>query len=561
MIEARLSNHEWAAQFKSVSTWFDRKKKSRDVQVSILRGWYEWASENVDEVKGHDPDRLVKWAQGVTPRELIPITESVEAYLRSNQDRWRLGYQRRIYGAVRSFFKSNWAELPDNGEIYGNLTSDLEDAPENLTLETLKTVCVKSNQMYRAIFLSMFAGSMGVEELIRWNGQGVGSVGRGLIKVDGERVLKIDLPLRQGRSRKRNTRPFYTLIGGDALGELEKWLRVRERQRAAYEERHSKPYPDAIFVTNNNTPLDFDTTLRTYWLRKLHQLGIIDRARKNGPGTRYGYHVHQVRDLFSTQMHGKFDKDVKEFLMGHVTDPNRYDKFYNDVAYVAREYLKGIPYLNILTSALPFGLMDASAQQQQVESLQHRIKELEAQLEDERKTHTKIEEVQQDLKQGSEDLKAIVYIKNEQQEKLQQRVKELEGQLQNRNGQIQNLKNDFKTELKSELQKEKEAREEFQKQMIQIMRQTGSEWRLSIGLEAILKEIAATERAIEFFESQQDPQDNKNAEVMRRHLSQLKHDLEQGRGEEFWVVSHPSPSPLNKVLNENKKDEEEKINI
>lgn len=44
--------------------------------------------------------------------------------------------------------------------------------------------------------------------------------------------------------------------------------------------------------------------------------------------------------------------------MGHVTDPNGYNRAQTDLKWVAREYRKVLPWLNIMTSNTPFELYD-----------------------------------------------------------------------------------------------------------------------------------------------------------------------------------------------------------
>jgi hypothetical protein len=67
---------------------------------------------------------------------------------------------------------------------------------------------------------------------------------------------------------------------------------------------------------------------------------------------------------------------VGEYCMGHKIDALGYDKSYRDVDYYKDEYLKAVPYLNILSSGEAFGLVDTS----EIERQKARIEELEKQL-------------------------------------------------------------------------------------------------------------------------------------------------------------------------------------
>jgi len=369
----RVSNEEWAGRYRTVAKWLRRRRASRRVILSIFRSWHEWASENVELLRGLNPDQIIERADEATKRELIEIVESIGDYIDGHRDEWRVSYQRKVYSTIRGFFKVNWVNLPENGEIRRSLESRIRRAPELLTLQHLRTICIKSSQMYRAIFMCMFAGAMGVKELLTWSDQGMESYERGLVEVGGERVLVVEF-----EKRKNNNKEYYTLIGGDALTELEKWIKIREKRREAAIAA-GESFPDALFVTNKNTPLKYDGTLRTYWIRKLRQLGIIDAEPLKGKGQRYGYHIHQIRDLFSTQLSGRIERNVREFLMGHTIDPYGYDRFYEDRTRVIVPYLKALPYLNILTSSLPFGKVDETAlieQGRKIQELKEAIKAL-----------------------------------------------------------------------------------------------------------------------------------------------------------------------------------------
>ncbi len=64
----------------------------------------------------------------------------------------------------------------------------------------------------------------------------------------------------------------------------------------------------------------------------------------------HGKHLHELRDLFRTRWHkSAADPVVAEFLMGHQVDPLGYNKAMKDEGYTKIEYLKALPWLNILS--------------------------------------------------------------------------------------------------------------------------------------------------------------------------------------------------------------------
>ena len=100
------------------------------------------------------------------------------------------------------------------------------------------------------------------------------------------------------------------------------------------------------------------------------------------PGNRYGKSLHELRDVFRTQWTKAPDRpapEVGEFLMGHGSgDPNEYDKFYKDVEWVQDEYLKALPMLQIVSSGVPFGLIEKREIKETEQRLEARIRELES---------------------------------------------------------------------------------------------------------------------------------------------------------------------------------------
>lgn len=399
-----LKNAPWAAQYESMRKWLKgRKPHTRSVLTSIFRGWVRWLAHegNGGELAGLNPDELVNFQDDVNEngskrRRYLTLDKAFE-YVTDHGEKWRLGYQEKIINTIKSFFADNRVDLPRDKKISRKLRASdhVEESPEKLVKDPsiVRRVLGRSNRFYRAVFLAMFMGGMGLGEIIEWSSQGL-EAARNRVHWNGEELLEIQLP----KGRKTNNKAFYTLIGGDALKALDKYLEERERRRKVYEKRRAEseeeipPFPDDIFVTNINTPLRAINTIRNYWLRQLDRLGVIDQVKGPAPSKRYGYHIHQLRDCFRSQVSpAKMDRDVADFLMGHTIDRMKYNQFYNAPAgrsYIYEEYVKALPYLNIWTSDLPLGKVDATAlskQEKQIRELKEdneRLGTRLAQLED-----------------------------------------------------------------------------------------------------------------------------------------------------------------------------------
>ena len=73
----------------------------------------------------------------------------------------------------------------------------------------------------------------------------------------------------------------------------------------------------------------------------LEKLNLIKRKGENKPHVRYGYNLHEFRDVAKTLLHLQgvedgLDLNAIKFFMGHglQIDPNKYDKFYMDQEYM-----------------------------------------------------------------------------------------------------------------------------------------------------------------------------------------------------------------------------------
>jgi len=215
----------------------------------------------------------------------------------------------------------------------------------------------------------MFQGGMGLKEIVYWSNHGLPSLKEQLRL--GVHPIRIDLP---GRKLNRNIRPFYTFIGWDAINTLKDWLEVRPNRSRA------------IFTNQFGDPVS-EKSIRNYWTRHLKNLGIIKPPENPSHRTRYGKNPHELRDLFRTRWQKSgASPEVAEFLMGHIVDPLGYNKAMRDHDYVAGEYMKAEPWLNILSedpSKVP--LRDVLAMKRRIEELERettKIRKLEMLLED-----------------------------------------------------------------------------------------------------------------------------------------------------------------------------------
>jgi hypothetical protein len=187
--------------------------------------------------------------------------------------------------------------------------------------------------MYRAAFLCMFQGGMGVNELVYWSENGYANLMEQLN--NNSRVIRIDLA---GRKAQRNKRPYHTYIGNDAIKVLREYLKIRPKTEAK-----------SIFLSQRVLALK-DAEIRWYWNKRIERLGLTNNRKGSGSGVRYGKNPHELRDLFRTRWERSGVKGLAaEYFMGHVVDPLDYNKAYRDEEYTRALYLEAEPWLNLLS--------------------------------------------------------------------------------------------------------------------------------------------------------------------------------------------------------------------
>jgi integrase len=198
----------------------------------------------------------------------------------------------------------------------------------------------------------MFQGGMGLDELVWWSDNSWEELDVQLRQ--HARVIRISLI---GRKSRKNDYNYYTFIGEDAIQALRNY--IPKRPVGA----------EAIFIIQNGQAVT-KTAIKYYWFRHLKKLGII-KPRKEGPGTRYGKNLHELRDVFRTQWEkSPAAANIAEYIMGHQVDPLEYNKAFRDTKWASKEYLKALPLLQVMSSGKPFGKVDESLLEEQTRTIE-----------------------------------------------------------------------------------------------------------------------------------------------------------------------------------------------
>lgn len=278
----------------------------------------------------------------------------------------------------RGLFLANRAPLP---KVWRHrFHSDKEPVICDLSVDDFKKILSSCSLSFRAAFLVQFQSGSGIGELLYINTHHAEQVWNEIMM--GKRIIQLSMP---GRKHNRNTRPYYTFIGADAIKALKNLFHSRgwKKDTVLFRNQYRKP------ITAQN--------LHTYFRNHAIKLGIIkqftlpcpgcggetvrqrktvDKVRQilyvctscDGEfkpsevgvssnvkgGIRYKMKTHELRDLFRTEWHraqtyAGVDADAGNFFMGHTIDALKYDKIMRDKSYGLEQYRKALPFLNILS--------------------------------------------------------------------------------------------------------------------------------------------------------------------------------------------------------------------
>lgn len=331
--------------YDSVVNWQSRMAKNtarnNRLGFNVFMGWLR---ENGGTFSDMSPNELIQYQKEASNSHRYDVLDMIQRYVGSIEGR-RAGTVEKIYSMLRSFFAHNRAELPRDPTFI--IRGDVEKVRGTLSVEEVRDVVLSSRPLYRAVFLSIFQGGMGLDEFSYWNIHGLQSL-REQLRGYPE-VVRIDLP---GRKKRKNKDPYYTLIGIDAIKAIRDYFRIRpENELGIFLNQYGKPVSKAATAV--------------YWIRHLVKLGFIVPTPEKGGAARYGKNMHEIRDVFRSQWEKSPAKaSVAEFLMGHVVDPLEYNKAHRDEAWTQEEYLSALPMLQIMSSARPFGLVKMTRAQQ-----------------------------------------------------------------------------------------------------------------------------------------------------------------------------------------------------
>jgi len=360
---------------RCVQKWLSRLMPGRQNRNwlsawSHLYPFFQYLENYTDEdglipFQGYTPSMLVEFQENQTTKGQYILLDLGADWV--NESGGTINTLEKKLAMVRSFFMHNRAPLPRAKVILRPSRSPIIGL---LTRDIIKQVILSSNTRYKAIFTLMFQASLDQEMFQMWN-EAPDSFTKLQAQLDkGHDIVKIDLP---GRKANKFKLPYYSFFGPDGVKMVNEYLLMRPEDAGA------------VFVTQMGKPVHY-SSLKWYWFRHVEKLGIIKRKKNNDRRNRYGYNMHEMRDVFRSLWSMSPAKGiVGEYCMGHKIDKLEYDKSFRNVEFYVREYRKALPWLNLLSEdpdLIPRAEFEdiQDGQQLQINQLKHELLEMKAMI-------------------------------------------------------------------------------------------------------------------------------------------------------------------------------------
>ena len=344
----------WKQQHPSIKKWLDNlKAETQERYITYAYRYFMWIETEAPEpYRGKSPEQLLDMQDlCVRQRERFAQVDLLQTWITKREGAYKT--KQLIKSTIYSFYAANRVPLPrdQNFKIQGDRAS----VNGFLSVEEIRQIILSSNELYQAVFTIMWQGAMGESEFEYFNTHSWSQVKEQLDQ--GKQIIRVDLPGRK-HNRMKPSGNYFTFFGFDGITKLKKYLELRKRLEVR--ETRSKRQPNrkkqreipsieqAIFINEKYKPISKED-ISSYFKRHAWRLGIIKKV-EGDKRIRYRAHVHEMRDTFRTEWSLTEAKGfMSEFFMGHVVDPNKYNKIMQRPKWAEEQYRLAEPFLNILS--------------------------------------------------------------------------------------------------------------------------------------------------------------------------------------------------------------------
>lgn len=314
---------KWLAPYES---------SSQQTNLSYIRDFMLFVEKENFHIQ--TPIGLIEFQKNVDKNQEYLLLDLLQKYILEKKGTRSSKLVR--YSKVKTFFLRNRAGLPDDDFKIKAERSPIKDKVE---VDVIRSLISIADLGFKAFYLTLWTGILDQERFYQFNSKYGFELGRHLKEkgIDEPFMIEFD-----GRKQTKNQIIFHTYLGRDALYA---WREYFERIRGY-------PNEGEAALVNDRGKRFVKGTMPNKHLRLLAKLNYIQREK--GRGVRYGFGLHNFRDAAKTLLHleGKkdgLDLDCVDYWMGHVTDPNQYDKFYRDKNYSLEQYRIAEKHLNIIS--------------------------------------------------------------------------------------------------------------------------------------------------------------------------------------------------------------------
>ena len=318
----------------AIVKWLSYYPSSGQLNLLYKFGRFYRFLQGVERFQGLSPSQLIEFQSNAEKKEHYVLLDALQDYIKSLNGTFKS--LTTEYASCKSFFKKNRAALPDD-----DFKINAKKPPNQgrLDVDTIKIIVNHAALGRKAFYLTVWMSLMDLERFSLFNKKCGGALVEHLQKRGVDEPFLFEYP---GRKQSGNKQFYYTFVGRDALAAWKEYF------------EHSRGWPkdgEAIYVDNRGNPC----SKNNLWMNHLRLLEKLKYIKRGGEcSKRYGYNLHEFRDVARTLLHlsgrgDNLDLEAVEFWMGHTTDPNKYDKFYEDKAYVLEQYRIAEKYLNLIS--------------------------------------------------------------------------------------------------------------------------------------------------------------------------------------------------------------------
>jgi hypothetical protein len=306
---------------------------------------------------------LIRQLQAENPYE---IPDLIQEYVTCHHKLSKATLYHRI-GAVLEFLRKNRCQLPPDVTWSSfKVESDVPRVQGRLTAEAIRNVIARLPVRWRSLFPVKYQALLDTSRLYWVNLNSAEQIVNQLN--EGREIIRVDLPC--GRKSKAGDRlgMYFTYFGRDAASDLARYF---------HDERGWPERGEPIWVY---TRQDYENngwthckqrkvgdpigviTITEKWIRLLRSTNYTPKKRDSirGPAARYGYNLHEFRDVAVTELHTHakskgLDMDCVKIWCGllsrQLPPSHRFliDELYKNREYMERQYAIAEPYLNIIS--------------------------------------------------------------------------------------------------------------------------------------------------------------------------------------------------------------------